>query len=50
VIYLYLEQFQEKVLDRTFLFHSGHSRLPATVAAASSFTPVPATLATKDLT
>ena len=29
VIYLYLEQFQEKVLDRTSFFHSGHSRLPS---------------------
>jgi HAE1 family hydrophobic/amphiphilic exporter-1 len=28
VIYLYLEQFQEKVLDRTSFFHSAHSRLP----------------------
>src|ERR1700752_913277 len=28
VIYLYLEQFQEKVLDRTSFFNSGHSRLP----------------------
>jgi HAE1 family hydrophobic/amphiphilic exporter-1 len=29
VIYLYLEQFQEKVLDRTSFFHSGHTRPPA---------------------
>jgi HAE1 family hydrophobic/amphiphilic exporter-1 len=28
VIYLYLEQFQERVLDRTALFRSGHSPLP----------------------
>ena len=28
VIYLYLEQFQEKVLDRTSFFHSGHSQIP----------------------
>src|ERR1700752_1995064 len=28
VIYLYLEEFQEKVLDRTSFFNSGHSRLP----------------------
>jgi HAE1 family hydrophobic/amphiphilic exporter-1 len=29
VIYLYLEQFQAKVLDRTSFFHSGHSRIPS---------------------
>jgi HAE1 family hydrophobic/amphiphilic exporter-1 len=29
VIYLYLEQFQEKVLNRTSFFHSGHSRIPS---------------------
>jgi HAE1 family hydrophobic/amphiphilic exporter-1 len=28
VIYLYLEEFQEKVLNRTSLFHSGHAQLP----------------------
>ena len=36
VIYLYLEQFQEKVLNRTSFFHSGHSQIPSeggTVAA-----------------
>jgi hydrophobic/amphiphilic exporter-1 (mainly G- bacteria), HAE1 family len=27
VIYLYLEQFQQKVLDRTSFFHSGHSAI-----------------------
>jgi HAE1 family hydrophobic/amphiphilic exporter-1 len=27
VIYLYLEQFQEKVLNRTSFFHSGHSQI-----------------------
>ena len=27
VIYLYLEEFQEKVLNRTSFFHSGHSRI-----------------------
>jgi HAE1 family hydrophobic/amphiphilic exporter-1 len=27
VIYLYLEEFQEKVLNRTSFFHSGHSEL-----------------------
>src|SRR5436309_4236218 len=50
VIYLYLEQFQEKVLDRTFLFHSGPSRLPATVGAVASLSPIPGALRTKDLT
>jgi HAE1 family hydrophobic/amphiphilic exporter-1 len=29
VIYLYLEEFQEKVLDRTSFFRSGHSQMPA---------------------
>ena len=29
VIYLYLEQFQEQVLDKTSFFHSGHSQIPA---------------------
>jgi HAE1 family hydrophobic/amphiphilic exporter-1 len=28
VIYLYLEEFQEKVLNRTSFFHSGHSQIP----------------------
>jgi HAE1 family hydrophobic/amphiphilic exporter-1 len=28
-IYLYLEEFQEKVLNRTSFFHSGHSQIPA---------------------
>ncbi len=28
VIYLYLEQFQERVLDRTSFFHSGHTPRP----------------------
>jgi hydrophobic/amphiphilic exporter-1 (mainly G- bacteria), HAE1 family len=28
VIYLYLEEFQEKVLNRTSFFHSGHSQMP----------------------
>jgi hydrophobic/amphiphilic exporter-1 (mainly G- bacteria), HAE1 family len=30
VIYLYLEEFQEKVLNRTSFFHSGHAQMPAT--------------------
>ncbi len=36
VIYLYLEEFQEKVLNRTSFFHSGHTPMPSaggTVAA-----------------
>jgi HAE1 family hydrophobic/amphiphilic exporter-1 len=37
VIYLYLEQFQEKVLDRTSLFRSGHT------GKAKPQTPDPAT-------
>ena len=39
VIYLYLEEFQEKVLDRTSFFRSGRSRIPsaeAVVVAPSS--------------
>src|SRR5258706_1931787 len=36
VIYLYLEQFQEKVLDRTSLFHSGHSAIPSTGASVAT--------------
>lgn len=33
VIYLYLEEFQEKVLDRTSFFRSGHSQVPSGTAA-----------------
>jgi HAE1 family hydrophobic/amphiphilic exporter-1 len=33
VIYLYLEEFQEKVLNRTAFFHSAHSRPPGGVPA-----------------
>ena len=29
VIYLYLEEFQEKVLNRTSFFHSGHTPIPS---------------------
>jgi HAE1 family hydrophobic/amphiphilic exporter-1 len=39
VIYLYLEQFQVKVLNRTSFFHSGHSQIPtagAQIAAGDS--------------
>ena len=32
VIYLYLEQFQEKVLNRTSFFHSGQTQIPSTAA------------------
>jgi hydrophobic/amphiphilic exporter-1 (mainly G- bacteria), HAE1 family len=34
VIYLYLEQFQEKVLNRTSFFHSGQTQIPAHDGAA----------------
>jgi len=34
VIYLYLENFQEKVLDRTSFFRSGHTQIPATETVA----------------
>jgi HAE1 family hydrophobic/amphiphilic exporter-1 len=34
-IYLYLEEFQEKVLNRTSFFHSGHSQLPSAEPSAS---------------
>jgi hypothetical protein len=34
-IYLYLEEFQEKVLNRTSFFHSGHSQLPTGEPSAS---------------
>ncbi len=36
VIYLYLEQFQEQVLNRTSFFHSGHSRLPSDVGEVTA--------------
>ena len=36
VIYLYLEQFQEKVLNRTSFFHSGHSQIPAASGAITA--------------
>jgi HAE1 family hydrophobic/amphiphilic exporter-1 len=36
VIYLYLEQFQENVLNRTSFFHSGHSQLPADLSTITS--------------
>ena len=35
VIYLYLEQFQEQVLNRTSFFHAGYSRIPSAVVGAA---------------
>jgi HAE1 family hydrophobic/amphiphilic exporter-1 len=35
-IYLYLEEFQEKVLNRTSFFHSGHSQLPSAEPGVSA--------------
>jgi HAE1 family hydrophobic/amphiphilic exporter-1 len=39
VIYLYLEQFQENVLDHTSFFRSGHSRKPGEKVDAASDLP-----------
>lgn len=41
VIYLYLERFQERVLDRTSFFRSGHPRVPsaAPIAVPAPFVP-----------
>jgi hydrophobic/amphiphilic exporter-1 (mainly G- bacteria), HAE1 family len=36
VIYLYLEEFQEKVLDRTSFFHSGHTQIPSSGGAVAT--------------
>jgi len=36
VIYLYLEQFQNKVLNRTSFFHSGHSQIPSAGGAIAT--------------
>jgi HAE1 family hydrophobic/amphiphilic exporter-1 len=36
VIYLYLEEFQEKVLNRTSFFHSGHSQIPSAGGAVAT--------------
>ena len=36
VIYLYLEQFQEKVLNRTSFFRSGQSQVPAAGGAMAT--------------
>ncbi len=48
VIYLYLEQFQENVLDRTSFFASRHGRKPATGDAGSAHESVPPDMATGD--
>jgi HAE1 family hydrophobic/amphiphilic exporter-1 len=48
VIYLYLEQFQEKVLDRTSFFGSRHSPKPADGDAMRGPEPLPPDLATED--
>ncbi len=45
VIYLYLEQFQEKVLDRTSFFRSGHAQLPSAGGGAGTYAPMPEALA-----
>ena len=39
VIYLYLEWFQEKVLNRTSFFHSGHSKLQLGKSGALEISP-----------
>ncbi|HYL79341.1 MAG TPA: efflux RND transporter permease subunit, partial [Candidatus Acidoferrum sp.] len=44
VIYLYLEQFQERVLDRTDFFRSGHPALPSPEGGPSGI-PMPASFA-----
>ena len=48
VIYLYLEQFQEKVLDRTSFFGSRHSPKPADGDAVRAPESLPPDLATED--
>ena len=40
VIYLYLEWFQEKVLNRTSFFHSGHSKLQLGKSGALEISPI----------
>ncbi|HET6201529.1 MAG TPA: efflux RND transporter permease subunit [Planctomycetota bacterium] len=40
VIYLYLEEFQEKVLDRIPFFRSGHARSPSASAAPPVLVPL----------
>ena len=36
VIYLYLEEFQEKVLDRVSFFRAGHTRIPPVVTGGDA--------------
>jgi HAE1 family hydrophobic/amphiphilic exporter-1 len=48
VIYLYFEEFQEKVLDRTSFFHSGHLPKPRSVDTTSAPEALPPNLETGD--
>jgi HAE1 family hydrophobic/amphiphilic exporter-1 len=48
VIYLYLEQFQEKVLDRTSFFGSRHAPKPVTGETVRTQESLPSDLATED--
>ena len=48
VIYLYLEQFQEKVLDRTSFFRSRHSQKPLDGDEERASGPLPSDLAARD--
>ena len=48
VIYLYLEEFQEKVLNRTPVFASAHAWLPSPGGAAGALGPIPGALAAAD--
>jgi HAE1 family hydrophobic/amphiphilic exporter-1 len=48
VIYLYLEQFQEKVLDRTSFFGSRHKAQPAGAETIPGPESLPSDLATED--
>jgi HAE1 family hydrophobic/amphiphilic exporter-1 len=48
VIYLYFEEFQEKVLDRTSFFHSGHMPKPRSADTTSTPEAFPPNLETGD--
>jgi HAE1 family hydrophobic/amphiphilic exporter-1 len=48
VIYLYFEEFQEKVLDRTSFFHSGHMPKPRSADTTSTPEGFPPNLETGD--
>jgi hypothetical protein len=48
VIYLYFEQFQENVLDRTSFFASRHARSPVSVEPTREPESLPTHLATED--